>query len=182
MNRNIGLCIVYSIITLGIYSFYWMYKLNEETAAEAGREPTVSGGLLILLTIVTCGIYFLYWCYKQGEAIDAIQANHGQGGGNNAVERMLASTDAERMVTYLSINTDSQVLGDCRSETIQIVTGAKNVYEGMLCPAVLVGGKVAASAHDSNEYPDGIVIKDGKLRGVESHGMLCRHIKKTGAV
>ncbi len=42
------------------------------------------------------------------------------GGGNNAVERMLASTDAERMVTYLSINTDSQVLGDCRSETIQI--------------------------------------------------------------
>ncbi len=58
-------------------------------------------------------------------------------------------------------------------ETIQIVTGAPNVYEGMLCPAVLVGGKVAASAHDNNEYPDGIVIKEGKLRGVESHGMLC---------
>lgn len=82
MNRNIGLCIVYSIITLGIYSFYWMYKLNEETAAEAGREPTVSGGLLILLTIVTCGIYFLYWCYKQGEYMTDIYTKHGQQANN----------------------------------------------------------------------------------------------------
>ena len=62
---------------------------------------------------------------------------------------------------------------DTGSSTIQIVTGAKNVYEGMLCPAVLVGGKVAASAHDNNEYKDGIVIKEGKLRGIESFGMLC---------
>lgn len=59
------------------------------------------------------------------------------------------------------------------SEVIQIVTGAPNVYEGMICPAVLVGGKVAASAHDNEEHKDGINIKAGKLRGVESYGMLC---------
>lgn len=59
------------------------------------------------------------------------------------------------------------------SEVVQIVTGAPNVYEGMLCPAVLNGGKVAASAHDNDEHPDGIKIKSGKLRGVESNGMLC---------
>ncbi|MBO6118943.1 MAG: phenylalanine--tRNA ligase subunit beta [Lachnospiraceae bacterium] len=72
-------------------------------------------------------------------------------------------------------NADQLVI--CQVETgngtLQIVTGAPNVYEGMLCPAVLVGGKVASSAHDSAEYPNGITIKDGKLRGVESHGMLC---------
>lgn len=62
---------------------------------------------------------------------------------------------------------------DTGSEKIQIVTGAPNVYAGMLCPAVLVGGKVAASAHDDKEYVDGIKIKAGKLRGVESFGMLC---------
>lgn len=59
------------------------------------------------------------------------------------------------------------------NEVVQIVTGAPNVYEGMLCPAVLNGGKVAASAHDNDEHPDGIKIKSGKLRGVESNGMLC---------
>lgn len=62
---------------------------------------------------------------------------------------------------------------DTGNEKIQIVTGASNVYVGMLCPAVLVGGKVAASAHDDKEYADGIKIKAGKLRGVESFGMLC---------
>ncbi|MBE5924439.1 MAG: phenylalanine--tRNA ligase subunit beta [Lachnospiraceae bacterium] len=59
------------------------------------------------------------------------------------------------------------------SEKLQIVTGAKNVKEGDLIPLVLDGGKVAAAHGDDKEYPDGIDIKKGKLRGVESNGMMC---------
>ena len=59
------------------------------------------------------------------------------------------------------------------AETLQIVTGAKNVKEGDLIPVVLDGGKVAAAHGDNTEYPDGIKIKKGKLRGVESNGMMC---------
>ena len=59
------------------------------------------------------------------------------------------------------------------AETIQIVTGAKNMQEGDLVPVVLDGGKVAAAHGDDTEYPDGIKIKKGKLRGVESNGMMC---------
>ena len=56
---------------------------------------------------------------------------------------------------------------------IQIVTGAPNVSEGILTPVVLDGGKVAGG-HDGGELPkDGIKIKKGKLRGVESFGMMC---------
>ena len=62
---------------------------------------------------------------------------------------------------------------DISKEVIQIVTGAQNVYEGMLVPVVLSGGRVAASAHDNNTYENGILIKSGKLRGEESNGMLC---------
>ncbi len=58
-------------------------------------------------------------------------------------------------------------------EQVQIVTGAPNVKEGDKVPVVLDGGKVAASAHDSEPHPDGIKIKKGKLRGVESFGMMC---------
>ncbi|HCR99651.1 MAG TPA: phenylalanine--tRNA ligase subunit beta [Lachnospiraceae bacterium] len=58
-------------------------------------------------------------------------------------------------------------------ETIQIVTGANNVSEGDLVPVVLDGGKVAGG-HDGGPLPeDGIKIKAGKLRGVESYGMMC---------
>ncbi|MCH5342608.1 MAG: phenylalanine--tRNA ligase subunit beta [Acetatifactor sp.] len=59
------------------------------------------------------------------------------------------------------------------SETIQIVTGAPNVKVGDKVPVVLDGGKVAGG-HDGGPLPeDGIPIKAGKLRGVESNGMMC---------
>lgn len=59
------------------------------------------------------------------------------------------------------------------TETIQIVTGAPNVKEGDKVPVVLDGGKVAGG-HDGDPLPeDGIKIKKGKLRGIESNGMMC---------
>lgn len=57
-------------------------------------------------------------------------------------------------------------------DTVQIVTGAPNVSEGDIVPVVLDGGKVAGG-HDGNKTPGGIKIKKGKLRGVESCGMMC---------
>jgi len=48
-------------------------------------------------------------------------------------------------------------------EPVQIVCGAPNVSEGILVPVAKVGAKL----------PGGIVIKKGKLRGVESYGMCC---------
>ena len=46
---------------------------------------------------------------------------------------------------------------------IQIVTGASNVFAGALVPVAL----------DGSTLPNGVKIKKGKLRGVESNGMLC---------
>lgn len=56
---------------------------------------------------------------------------------------------------------------DIGNERIQIVTAAKNVYEGAVVPVVLPGGYVAGDGNES------IKIKKGKLRGVESFGMFC---------
>ena len=52
---------------------------------------------------------------------------------------------------------------DIGSEVTQIVTGAQNVHEGDIVPAAI------PVAH----LPGGVTIKAGKLRGVESFGMLC---------
>ncbi len=57
-------------------------------------------------------------------------------------------------------------------KTVQIVTGAQNVFEGAKIPVVLDGGRVAGG-HDGKLTPGGIKIKKGKLRGVESCGMMC---------
>ena len=61
---------------------------------------------------------------------------------------------------------------DIGTETVQIVTGAPNVKEGDKVPVVLDGGRVAGG-HDGKKTPGGIQIKKGKLRGVESCGMMC---------
>lgn len=61
---------------------------------------------------------------------------------------------------------------DIGSEVIQIVTGAPNVFEGAKIPVVLDGGRVAGG-HDGSKTEGGIKIKKGKLRGVESNGMMC---------
>lgn len=55
---------------------------------------------------------------------------------------------------------------------VQIVTGAPNVKEGDKVPVVLDGGRVAGG-HDGKMTPGGIRIKKGKLRGIESNGMMC---------
>lgn len=52
---------------------------------------------------------------------------------------------------------------DIKDEVIQIVTGATNIKEGDIVPAALHGSSLAG----------GVKIKKGKLRGVESNGMLC---------
>lgn len=61
---------------------------------------------------------------------------------------------------------------DIGDRQIQIVTGAPNVYEGMKMPVCLDGGRVAGG-HDGSRTPGGIKIKKGKLRGIESDGMMC---------
>ncbi|NLP26286.1 MAG: phenylalanine--tRNA ligase subunit beta, partial [Clostridiales bacterium] len=50
-----------------------------------------------------------------------------------------------------------------KEEAIQIVTGASNISAGDIVPVAL----------DGSTLPDGKKIKKGKLRGVESYGMLC---------
>lgn len=49
------------------------------------------------------------------------------------------------------------------AEALQVVCGAPNVAPGILVPVATVGATL----------PDGTKIKKGKLRGVESQGMLC---------
>jgi len=57
------------------------------------------------------------------------------------------------------------------SETLQIVCGAPNVYVGMKAPLIQIGGYL--TSEDGKQFK----IKKSKLRGVESHGMLCSAVE-----
>lgn len=79
-NRNIAVAIILSIVTCGIYSIYWMFKMNDEMNQLAGDYQAPSGGMVVLLTLVTCGIYGWYWLYKMGEKCDQVKGMNGSSG------------------------------------------------------------------------------------------------------
>lgn len=79
-------------------------------------------------------------------------------------------------ITKIEKHPDADKLIVCQvnlgEESVQIVTGAPNVKEGDKVPVVKDGGRVAGG-HDGKLTPGGIKIKKGKLRGIESCGMMC---------
>ncbi len=83
---------------------------------------------------------------RQGEGIENVVVGR--------IARIEKHPDADKLVIC-------QV--DVGGGTIQIVTGASNINEGDLVPVALEGAAL----------PNGMKIKKGKLRGVESFGMLC---------
>ena len=76
-ERSIGIAILLSIITFGIYAIYWFITLTNEVNQKYGDPNATSGGVAFLLTIITCGIYGYFWAYKLGEKVDAIKGNPG---------------------------------------------------------------------------------------------------------
>lgn len=71
------------------------------------------------------------------------------------IEKIEKHPDADKLVVC-QLNVGEK-------ELLQIVTGAKNVSEGDYVPVALNGAVL----------PGGVKIKNGKLRGVASNGMLC---------
>lgn len=69
-KRSIGLAILFTIITCGIYGIYWMVVITDDTNKAVNDPNGTSGGIVVLLSIITCGIYGIYWAYKQGEKLD----------------------------------------------------------------------------------------------------------------
>lgn len=80
VKRSIPLAIIFTIITCGIYSIYWMIKINDEVNYLSGETQATSGVVVFLLGIITCGIYYLFWWYKMGERCDRIKGMGGSSG------------------------------------------------------------------------------------------------------
>ncbi|QIB70085.1 phenylalanine--tRNA ligase subunit beta [Aminipila butyrica] len=108
-------------------------------------------------------------------------------------DRMIMSGSNLETVEYFGENTEKVVVGRiakiekhpdadklviCQVEVgqenpVQIVTGAPNVFEGAVVPVALDGSTIPGPIHGQPKQAEGVKIKKGKLRGVESFGMLC---------
>ena len=100
-KRSIGLNIVLSIVTCGIYFIYWFITLtNDVNTASNHSQDGTSGGVAFLLSLVTCGIYGYYWAYKQGEKINEAKAMRNMPADNPNVLYLILSIFGLQIVVY----------------------------------------------------------------------------------
>lgn len=70
-NRSLVKYILLTIVTCGIYSFYFIYKMAQDVniMCEGDHEETAGLAKFLLLSFVTCGIYAYIWYYKLGNRL-----------------------------------------------------------------------------------------------------------------
>jgi hypothetical protein len=76
-KRNIVTEVVLTIITCGIYSWFWSYKIWSSLYRATGKPDTA--GTDVLLSLITCGIYYIYMMYKTGKLQDEAYVMNGLG-------------------------------------------------------------------------------------------------------
>lgn len=78
-DRSLILYIVLSVLTCGIYGYYFLYKmaLDVNVACEGDGETTPGLLPFIIFSFLTCGIYSFVWEYKLG---DRLKNNAGRYG------------------------------------------------------------------------------------------------------
>lgn len=74
-TRSVLEVVIYSFITCGIYSFYWVYKFAQELKFYLD-DPECNPGLDLFLSII-CFPYFFYWFYKYNKKLNAAQERAG---------------------------------------------------------------------------------------------------------
>ncbi len=78
-DRSLVAYIVLTIITCGIYGYYFVYTMARDvnTACEGDGEQTAGLIAFILLSMITCGFYAYYWYYKLGNRLCANAPRYG---------------------------------------------------------------------------------------------------------
>ena len=70
-DRSLGMYILLTICTCGIYSWYFIYTMAQDANTLCSGDGKKTPGLAqyILLSIITCGFYNIYWAYTLGNRL-----------------------------------------------------------------------------------------------------------------
>lgn len=65
-HRGLIKLVVFSLLTLGFYGFYFVYKMAQDMNTMCEDDDEKTGGLIayILLCFITLGVYSIIWYYK----------------------------------------------------------------------------------------------------------------------
>ncbi len=150
-KRSIGVCILLSIITFGIYGIYWLYLLVKNTRSIQKNTTSCTGEMLCLIFVP---FYSLYWWYTRGEKVKQEFSQHNYASTGNGIVYLILAIFGLSIVSMAIMQSDFNSL---KSEThseqrsaikrgmtavpLCVVTGIIHaVLEGLVVLIFFVGG------------------------------------------
>lgn len=76
-KRNYLMCVLLTILTLGLYGFYWLVQITDTVNELAKPDKKTSGIKSLLFELITCGIYIYFWSWKIGIVLDQERSKAG---------------------------------------------------------------------------------------------------------
>ena len=106
-NKSIGVAILLSIVTCGIYGIIWFISMvNDVNKVCNDEHSNQSGGVVFLLTIITCGIYGMVWFYQAGKRMATAGQKYGVDISDNSVIYLVLAIFALTIVDYCLLQSD----------------------------------------------------------------------------
>ncbi|MBW7453007.1 DUF4234 domain-containing protein [Paenibacillus sepulcri] len=104
-QRSVGLAVILSLITCGIYAIYWFIVLTNE-AGELSGDSSFTGGKHFLLSLVTCGIWSFVWAYQVGKQVGEAQRQRGLMVSDNSLIYLILTFVGLGIVVYALVQSD----------------------------------------------------------------------------
>jgi len=104
-QRSVGLAIVLTLVTCGLYSIYWFIVMTNDVSKLSG-DSSFTGGKHFLLSLVTCGIWSLVWSYQIGKLVEEAQKQRGLPASDNSILYLVLTFFGLGVVTFALVQSD----------------------------------------------------------------------------
>lgn len=177
-KRSIGVCILLSIITFGIYNLYWMYLLVRNTRSIQKNTASCAGEMLCLIFVP---FYSLYWWYTRGENVKQEFNKHNYAATGNGVVYLILAIFGLSIVSMAIMQSDFNSL---KSETHSEQRGAlfgekcKNVYKVVFVLMIVSGSMMTSSlAWDISDTFNGLMMVPNLIGVLALSGLVVKITK-----
>jgi len=99
LQRSVGLSLILTLITCGIYGIYWFIVLTNDVGHLSG-DRGFTGGKHFLLTLITCGLWSFVWSYQLGKNIAEAQERQGVRVSDNSLLYLVLNIFGLGIVNY----------------------------------------------------------------------------------
>ena len=119
-KRKIGVCILLSFVTFGIYQIYWEYLLVKNTRAIRKDESSCTREMLCLVFVP---FYSLFWWFTRGKVVKEKFSEHGCSATGNEIAYLILGIFGLAIVSMAIMQNDFNALSSGSVQAVYHGTG-----------------------------------------------------------